>query len=123
MDEKKLENQFEEFSNLGKQNKNVDVGALMLSALSQKGNYVSSGKKRWAYIVSLGLPPLGLLFALKYYFSDEDDAITVAHSCVILTILAVAMFWMFGKLFLSGTGQSLDKIQQITPQEINNTFN
>ncbi|MBL8031487.1 MAG: hypothetical protein JNK33_04145, partial [Candidatus Doudnabacteria bacterium] len=73
--EKKLADQVQVISELAKENKNIDAAALMLNALqTSEKNVVSSRAKRWAYIVSIGAPPLGLLFAIRYYFSGEDDA-------------------------------------------------
>ena len=124
MDEKQVEQQIGEYADLAKQNQNIDVASLMLSAMNQQNSNVVSGKaKKWAYLISIGVPPFGLLFALKYFtFSDEDDAKTVAIICTVLTILSIALFWFIGSAMLSGSGTSLDQIQQITPQEIHNTL-
>lgn len=117
-EDKKIEERFSEFQALGKEDKNVDVAKLMLYSLNQKGNIVSSKKKRWAYIVSLSLPPIGLLLALKYYFDDEDDARHVANMCVIITILSLLLAWISIKMLFSGTGTSLNQIQQINPKDL-----
>lgn len=123
MSEEKLEQQVKEFTALAKENKKIDVASLMISALSQKDNNVSSRTKKWAYLISIGLPPFGLLFALKFYlFSDEDDASHVGNVCIVLTIIAVAFIWVMGKMLLSGSGTSLNQIQQITPKEIYDTI-
>jgi Na+-driven multidrug efflux pump len=91
----------------------------MLNALQNEDkNKVSSKMKRWAYLVSLGAPPFGLLFALKLFFSDEDDARDVAWMCVTLTAVSVLLFAVGLKLIMSGSGTSLDQIQKITPQQI-----
>ncbi|MDE2311894.1 MAG: hypothetical protein KGJ93_02260 [Patescibacteria group bacterium] len=121
--DEQLEQKVSQYATLAKENKNIDVASLMMSALGQKDNTVSSRAKRWAYLISISLPPFGLLFALKYYvFSGEDDAKTVATSCVILTVLSVGLFWIIGKTMLSSSGTSLEQIQQITPQEIKSTL-
>ncbi len=117
-EDKKIEERFSEFQALGKEDKNVDVAKLMLYSLNQKGNVVSPKKKRWAYIISLGLPPLGFLLALKYYFDDEDDAQHVANMCVIITILSLLFAWISIKMLFSGTGTSLNQIQQINPKDL-----
>jgi len=116
--DKKIEERFSEFQALGKEDKNIDVAKLMLYSLNQKGNVVSSKKKRWAYIISLALPPVGLLLALKYYFDDEDDARHVANMCVLITLLSLLAAWIFIKMLFSGTGTSLNQIQQINPQDL-----
>lgn len=119
MDETKLEQTIEEYKKLGEQNKNVDVAALMLNALkTEKENLVSPKMRKWAYLVSIGAPPLGLLFALKLYFSSEDDAKHVANVCIILTVISVLLFWLSAKIFFSSSGTSLQQIQQIKPADI-----
>ena len=117
--DKRLESQINEYQALGKENPNVDVGMLMMNALqNQKQNLVSPKAKKWAYLISVGVPPFGLLFALRYYMGDEDDAKTVAWVCIILTIISVLMFWLGGKLLLSGSGTSMEQIQKIKPSDI-----
>ena len=117
--EKDLEKKINLYQDAAKQNPNVDVGMLMLNALQNEDkNKVSSKMKRWAYLVSLGAPPFGLLFALKLFFSDEDDARDVAWMCVTLTAVSVLLFAVGLKLIMSGSGTSLDQIQKITPQQI-----
>lgn len=123
--DKILEKQFQDYQQLAKQDKNIDVASLMLNAISshiQNQNVVSSKIKRWAYLTSIGVPPLGLFFAAKYYFSSEDDARHVANVCVVLTILGLLSYWLMAKLVFSSSGASLSQIQQITPQEIQQTL-
>jgi hypothetical protein len=117
--EKKLERQFDEYLNLHKENKNVDIAGLMLNALqNQKKNLVSEKQKRWAYLISIGIPPFGFLFALNFYLSDKEDGKSVGNVCIVLTILSVLSFWAISKMLFSGSGTSLNQIQQITPQDI-----
>jgi len=119
MSETKLEKTIEEYSKLGKENKNIDVASLMLSALkNEKQNEASPKMKRWAYLVSLGLPPLGLLFALKFYFGDEDDARKTAYICVLLTIASFILLWWTSKLVFTSSGTSVQQIEQIKPSDI-----
>jgi len=117
--EKKLSGQINEYQALAKENPNINVSMLMINALeNQKQNAVSGKAKKWAYLISISLPPIGLLFALRYYMGDEDDAKQVAWVCVVLTIIAVLMFWLGSKLLFSGSGTSLQQIQQIKPSDI-----
>ncbi len=123
MDDNKLEQQVSEYAKLAKESPNIDVASLMLNALNKKENLVSGKTKKWAYLISVGLPPFGLLFALKFYFfSGEDDASSVGNICVILTVLAMAFMWFTFKTMLSSGGTSLQQLQQITPQEIQSTL-
>jgi hypothetical protein len=120
--DKKIEERISQFQALGKEDKNVDVAKLMMFSLNEKGNAVSSKKKRWAYIVSLGLPPIGFLLALKYYFDDEDDARHVANVCVVITLAALLMVWISFKMLSSGSAgpaeTELNQIQQINPKDL-----
>lgn len=114
-----LEKKVELYKDLAKTNPNVDVGMLMMNALNNaKQTTVSTKAKRWAYTIALGVPPFGLLVALKYYFGEEDDAKTVAWTCIILTVVSLLVFWLGSKLLLSGSGTSLQQIQQIKPSDI-----
>jgi hypothetical protein len=123
--DKRLQQEISEYQNLAQENKNIDVTALMLNALNKQtenGNVVSSKAKKWAYWISVSVPPVGLFFAAYYYFSSEDDAKHVANICVILTIVCLAFIWMLGKTILSGSGTSLDQIQQIKPSDIQQLY-
>ena len=121
--DKKLENQINEFASLAKENKNIDVSALMINALqNQNKNLVSGKAKKWAYLISISLPPFGFLFALKYYLSSEEDAKDVANICVVLTVLSVLSFWIIGKIMLSSSGTSVQQIEQIKPKDIQQLY-
>lgn len=123
MSDTKLERQVNEYAKLAEENPNIDAASLIINALNQKENVVSSKLKKWAYLISIGLPPFGLLFALKFYlFSEEDDAARVGNICIILTIISVAFIWITMKMIFSSSGTSMDQIQQITPQMIHDTL-
>ncbi len=117
--DKKLEQQINEYQAVAKDNPDVNIGMLMMNALqNQKDNMVSSKGKRWAYFISLSVPFSGFVFALKYFMADEDDAKQVAWICIILTVVSLLMLWLGGKLLLSGSGTSLEQIRQIKTQDI-----
>jgi hypothetical protein len=122
--DKKLEQTFKEYQDVAKENPNVDMAALMINSLqNQNQNLVSSKAKHWAYIISIGLPPFGLLFAAKYYFLDNrDDAKSVGNICVILTLISVAAFYLLGKMLFSSSGTSIEQIQQIKPSDIQQLY-
>jgi len=116
---KKLESEIAEYAELAKENKNIDVAALMISAIkNQDKNLVSSRAKKWAYLISIGAPPLGLFFALRYYFGEQDDAVRVANICLFLTGISLFAFYIMAKVFLSSSGTSLQEVEQITPAQI-----
>ena len=117
--EKKLEKELEKYQELAKQNPDVNVEMLMMNAIqNRKQNLVSPRGKKWAYLISIGLPPLGLLCALRYFLGSEDDAKRVAWICVLLTALGIASIWLFGKILLGSTGDTLNQLQQINPNDL-----
>jgi hypothetical protein len=120
--DKKIEERISEFQALGKEDRNVDVAKLMMFSLENRGNFVSAKKKRWAYIISLGFPPVGFLLALKYYFDDEEDARHLANMCIVLTLVSLLLVWLSFKMFSSGaagpTDAQLNQVQQINPKDL-----
>ena len=118
-EDQKLEQQISDYAALGKEDKNIDVAALMMKALqNEDANNVSQRQKRIAYLVSVGLPPVGLFFALYYYFSDKGDAKKVANICILLTLISIGVFWLLAKIMLSSSGTSVQQIEQIKPSDI-----
>ncbi len=121
MDEdKQLSETLEQYQELAKQDKNVDVAGLMMSALQkQDENRISSKAKTRAYVVSLLVPPFGLLFAVKYYFFDDrDDGKSVALMCLVLTAVVIIGTWLFIKALFSTAGVTPQQIEQIRQQDI-----
>lgn len=118
MSDEKLEQIVTEYAALAK-DENIDTSALLINALEQQEqNKISSGTKRWAYLISIGLPPLGLLFAAWFYFSDKDDGQSTAIACLILTAISGIISILLIKAIFSGSGVSPEQIQQIKPADI-----
>lgn len=122
MDEKQLSEQLKTYQQLAKENKDIDLGALAMSALqNQESNNLTAKEKRFAYWVSIGVPPFGLIYAVKFYFSDKNDGKKAAWICVILTVLSIAVFFgLFGIILSSSNlnGANLDQLQQ-APSQLN----
>lgn len=119
----KLEEQVKVYTQLAETDKNVDIGALMLNALqSEESDKVSSKQKRIAYLISVGIPPFGLFFAVRYFFSGEEDARQVAYICLVLTGLSVLLGWFLLKGILGSSGTSLEQIQQIKPGDVRSLY-
>ena len=121
--EKEIEKKLQQYQELAKENKDINAAALMMSELeSHAGNRVSGKQKKWAYLISIGLPPLGLFFALKFYFFDsKDDGKRAAIVCVVLTAASIIFGWLTLKMMFSGAGineQQLQQIQQINLQDV-----
>lgn len=118
MSEQKLEELVNEYATLAKDD-NIDTSALLMSALEQEDqNRISPKMKRWAYLISIGIPPLGLLFAAMFYFGDKSDGKSTAIVCVVLTAISCLVTFVIFKSVLSGSGSSVQQIQQIKPADI-----
>jgi fatty acid desaturase len=117
--DKDLEKKINLYQDTLKDNPNVDMGMLMMNALQNEDKNRVSGKwKKWGYFISISAPPFGLLFALKFFFSDETDAKDVAWMCVTLTAVSVLAFVIIIKVMLAGSGTSVQQIEQIKPSDI-----
>jgi len=104
---------------VAKGNKGVDMTALMINALeNQHKNQISPRQKKWAYLVSIGLPPFGLIFALVFYFGGKDDGKRQALICLILTIVAGVAGYFILQSMLSSAGTSVNQIQQLNPDDL-----
>lgn len=121
--EDKLAEKFETYRKLGDNDKNIDVAALMMQELqNQKSEMIPARQKHWAYLVAISLPPLGLIFAFKFYFSKKTDGRQTAAICAVLTGISLALYWLFGKILFSGSGVDINQIRQITPKDIQQLY-
>lgn len=117
--DKKLEQQIGDIAQLAKENKQIDAAALMMQALqTHERNLLPASQKRLAYFVSLAAPPFGLLFAIKFWFSGTDDGEHAAYACIILTVVALLLVWIFAKSLITGSGVDPAQLQQLTPQDV-----
>ena len=118
--EEKINKEIEMYRRAAAENKNIDVASLMIQALDKNTarNVIPAGQKRWAYLISVGLPPFGLIFAAKYYFSGLDDGKDAAWICITLTAVGILGMILMFKSLLSGSGASFQQIEQIKPSDI-----
>lgn len=118
MSDEKLQEIVTEYADLAK-DKNIDVATLMINALQQEdANKISSRTKKWAYILSLSLPPIGLAFALWFWMGDKTDKKNAAYICIALTAVTIIATIIFFNVILSSSGTSIDQINQIKPADI-----
>ena len=118
--EKELEKQFSQLQELSKQDSNIDVSAVMIAALeAQHADKSRAKRRRWTYLISVGLPPAGLFIAAYYYFfSDDPDRNQVAIWSAVLTIfsflVAYITFTVMFSTAMQSTGQTinLDQLKQ-----------
>lgn len=113
-----LNQQIEALQELKKQNPDVDVDALMLSALHQHSTLTEKPKSyKWAYLISLGVPPFGFFFAIKFFMSGEQKDRDAAFVCLILTGISIILFVSIAKMF---AGSGVSSINQLTPADVQN---
>ncbi len=123
MNEDELAKQLKKFQELGKGNKDIDVAALSLAALQgYEKNLLPAKQKRWGYLVSLAVPPFGLIYAFRFYFSGKEDGEEAALLCVVLTCVSIILFVLLGKLMLSSGGITPSQIQQIKPSDVQQLY-
>jgi hypothetical protein len=113
MDEQQIAEQIKALQEIKKENKQVDVAALALAALHQhEANMLTPGEKRWGYLVSISLPPVGLIYALKFYASGKDDGKQAAYMCLGLTAAAIISFIILGNVMFAGSGLTTTQLKQ-----------
>jgi hypothetical protein len=118
MSDEKLEQLVTEYASLAKDD-NIDTSALLMNALEQEdANRISPKTKRWAYLISIGVPPLGLIFVVWFYFSDKTDGKSAAIACLVLTGISCLMSYVLFKSILSGSGVTPQQLQQINPADV-----
>lgn len=123
MNQSDLELKLKQYQEMAKQDPGIDIAQLMLRDLeSAHTNRLSAKEKKTAYLISLLLPPLGLIFAIKFFFSDKDDAGHAAVWCVGLTVFTILLGLFFLNVLLSTSGVSLKQVQNIRPQDVQQLF-
>jgi hypothetical protein len=123
--EEDLAKKLEYYKELAKNDKNIDVAALMVNELQSLQNeelYLSHSAKRWGYTISLIAPPFGLIFVLKFWFSDKQDGRRAALICLALTAFSLAATTWFFNAIISSSGLNLDQLQQIKPSDFEGLY-
>ncbi len=114
-----MEDKIKTFRELSKENPNVNVNLLMMNALETESEKKTSARSyKWPYLISVGIPPFGLIYVFKYYFSDDENDQRAAKICLLLTIISVIAFFAFSKALFSGSDTSVQQIEQIKLQDI-----
>jgi hypothetical protein len=117
MNEEELANQIRQYTELKKQNKDVDIASLALTALAtHESNLLTAKEKRIAYLVSLALPPLGLLYAAKFFMSGKSDGKSAAWVCVGLTVATIILTIVLINGLVASSGVSVDQLKQAPAQ-------
>lgn len=123
MSEEKLSKEIEAYKELAKQDKKIDVAALMINALQKhEDNLLPVKQKRWAYLISLVMPPFGLIFAAKFYLSGKDDGEQSAWICAALTALSILLFILFANVLFTSSGLNVDQLKTIKPSDIQQLY-
>lgn len=124
MSDKELEQKVKEYADLKKENPDIDVNTLMLSALEAEHKKFENRKSyKWSYIISVSLPPVGIIYAIKYLLSSEEQDKNAAYICLALTVVSIIFVVFLSYIFTSSTGVDVRQIQQITPADIHELTN
>lgn len=108
-----------QYAELAKEDKKIDATALMINALAQAQEAeIAAKKKRWAYLVSVGAPPFGLIYAIKYGLAGTREGKRTAWICVILTVVSLLLAWLIAEAFLASAGPQLQQIQSLNANEL-----
>jgi hypothetical protein len=120
-----IENKLQSIQQIAQSDPHIDATALMISALEQEHvDQTETKHKRWAYVISLGLPPIGYGIAIYYrFFSSKKDAFRIAWWCIGLTTFSIIISAFTLKVILNAatqvTGQQFNVQQfQQTPTEL-----
>ncbi|HEX5429717.1 MAG TPA: hypothetical protein VFX17_01385 [Patescibacteria group bacterium] len=117
MNENELGSQLKIYTELRKENKDINVAALALAALADhQSNLLTPKEKRIAYLISLSLPPFGALYALKFYTSGKSDGKTAAYMCLGLTVASILSLFLITGLMFKSSGLSTQQLEQ-APQQ------
>jgi hypothetical protein len=125
MHEEKVSKEIKMYAEMARKDKSIDVASLMINALEKprEASTVSDKQRRWAYMVSIGLPPIGFIFALKFLMTGTEDGRRTAMFCAILTLISLVVTVILMKTLFSGAGVDPQQLQQLKPQDIQNLVN
>ena len=118
--EEQLSKKIEQYQELAKEDKNIDVAALAMAAMAdaQMQEQNDKGKKK-AYWISVLLPPLGLFVAAYYLLAGKPDAKRVALICTIITVIMLLGSWLLLKSFISSIpAEQMNQLQGVDPKQL-----
>lgn len=116
-----LENKLASIQQIAQTDEHIDATALMISALEQEhADQTETKNRRWAYLASLGLPPIGYGIAIYYrFFSGKKDAIRMAWWCIGLTTFSIIISIFTLRVILNAATQATG--QQVNVQTLEQT--
>lgn len=117
--EQEVVKKIEQYQELAKTDKNVDVATLALNELERANQAQAAGKRRWlAYFIAVGFPPFGLIFSVYYFFRNRPGDRRAALWCVILTVLALLLVWWSMRLLISSFVPPGSNLSNIKPEDL-----
>ncbi len=102
-EEREVRKKMEFYQEAAAKSQSVDKAVLAMAALDEAAaaERVAAKKRRWAYLIALALPPIGVIVAFFYYFSKKSDGKRVGWITLILSIAGFALLWLSLALFRS----------------------
>lgn len=123
MGDQDLQKKLDMYKAMAAADPNIDVSKLMADALeADQENNLTSKEKIRAYMISLILPPFGLIYAIKFYFSGKSDGKKAALFCALLTIFTIFISTVLLNAILSAGNTNVQQLQQINPNQIQGLF-
>lgn len=77
---------------------------------------ISIGRQVWIYIVSLFLPPLGLIWTFKYFRSTDAQKKRIAWIATVLTIISTVFTIWYTINFFQGVSQQINQVNSAANQ-------
>jgi hypothetical protein len=95
-----------------------------LAALPENANYcpfcgkavrvdISASRQVFVYLVSVGLPPIGLWYGWKYWRENTPIARKVAVTAMILTMASLFLTIWGTRIMLDSVGQSMGTLKDL----------
>ena len=100
-EEREVRKKMEFYQEAASSSQAVDKAALAMAALDEAAaaERVAAKKRRWAYIMAIALPPIGVIIACFYYFSRKTDGKRVGWITLTLSIIGFVLLWISFVLF------------------------
>ena len=117
MSEQKLQEKFEQYKELAKTNKDIDVAGLMIKDLEEfQSNYTPINKKRWAFALSLMVPLIGFYFSVKHFSAKSEDSQEIGLFCGILACVNLIVYYFIFSSITSGV--TTQQLLELRPSDV-----
>ena len=121
--DKEISEKIEEYRRLAAENEGVDLAALAMSAMGEvKKDEIDTRKRRRAYLISVLLPPLGVFYFLKYFWSGKVGGRKVAMMSLVLTAGALLVSLLIAGAMFADSGVTGEQIRDVEMEDLESLF-